>query len=268
MFRIRCLILLLLLSSLRTAAQDSAEIMMDSTGNDRDKKVSRLSKLDKAPSFPGGEAAMYTFIQEHLNYPDLASINNIGGRVKAGFIVEKDGSIKSVRTAKKAHSLLSRSIKAMLKEMPKWEPGILNGLPAKGVYLLPVRFQLQPLDGDDAAILGKVAQPDWTDFDRLPDTDTDLQAWTHVVMQPAMFMRVRYVQPLKRWPQVMLKVVINEQGIMEQTKVIYSDHPFFTTYVLDMVDNANKQPMWRPAQKNGKDVPSDFLLRFYFFPAH
>ena len=46
---------------------------------------------EKMPSFPGGMAALMQYLQNNVNYPPQAAKENIGGRVVASFIVEKDG---------------------------------------------------------------------------------------------------------------------------------------------------------------------------------
>ena len=49
--------------------------------------------VEKMPTFPGGESAMYKFIASNLNYPNIAREEGIQGRVFLTFVVEKDGRI-------------------------------------------------------------------------------------------------------------------------------------------------------------------------------
>ncbi|MDE6394690.1 MAG: TonB family protein, partial [Duncaniella sp.] len=53
--------------------------------------------VEQKPQFPGGDAALLKFIQEHLHYPPMAQENNIQGRVVVQFVVTKTGAVGDVR---------------------------------------------------------------------------------------------------------------------------------------------------------------------------
>jgi protein TonB len=48
------------------------------------------------PEYAGGEAALFKFIQENVQYPAYERDNDIQGRVIVGFVVYEDGSIHDV----------------------------------------------------------------------------------------------------------------------------------------------------------------------------
>ena len=101
--------------------------------------------VDKEPEFPGGERAMFQFISHKLVYPADAQDNRIQGRVILKFIVEKDGSITHIEAVinKQEEKILAKEAYRVLKSMPKWKPGLLNGVPVRTKYSLPVVFRLQ-----------------------------------------------------------------------------------------------------------------------------
>lgn len=115
------------------------------------------------PEFPGGNKALGKYLRDNLKYPSLAVQNGFEGQVNVRFYVEKDGSVSNIRIDKctadsKADKFLNKSaekqekIKAkvmaqytkegvrVVKKMPKWEPGNLDGQPVRVRFTLPIKF--------------------------------------------------------------------------------------------------------------------------------
>ncbi len=83
------------------------------------------------------------FIEKHLKYPSLAVVNEIEGRVMLKFIVEKDGSISNIEVAsKKNGSGLEEEAIRIMKKIPPYKPGELNGKPVRVSYFQVIIFQL------------------------------------------------------------------------------------------------------------------------------
>lgn len=61
------------------------------------KKEEVFTHVEQMPKFPGGDAELYKFISNNLNYPAMAIENNVQGRVVVQFVVTKDGSIGNVK---------------------------------------------------------------------------------------------------------------------------------------------------------------------------
>jgi hypothetical protein len=53
-----------------------------------------------APSFPGGDNALYKLLQKEVGYPQIALENGIEGYVVIQFIVNTDGTISEIKTLK------------------------------------------------------------------------------------------------------------------------------------------------------------------------
>ena len=90
--------------------------------------------------FPGGEEAMYDFINRNLQYPEGAGC--ITGTVVIRFVVEKDGSISNVSIAREIGGGCGKEAARVVKMMPKWNPGKKNGKEVRSEFILPVKFQL------------------------------------------------------------------------------------------------------------------------------
>lgn len=105
-------------------------------------EVNEIDKVDEKPSFPGGESAMKSYLNSNVKYPVEAQENCIQGRVIVQFIIEKDGSISDVKVASGVDLSLDKEAIRVVKAMPKWNPGKLNGIPVRVKNEVPVVFRL------------------------------------------------------------------------------------------------------------------------------
>lgn len=94
------------------------------------------------PEFPGGEMALIQFIKENLHYPEQCVKDSIEGRVTLSFSIEEDGSITNIKVMRSPHEALSQEAIRIVKSMPKWKPGGVNGKIKKVKYVLPITFRL------------------------------------------------------------------------------------------------------------------------------
>lgn len=99
--------------------------------------------VEKMPSFPGGDGALFKFLNENVKYPVIAQENGVQGRVICQFVVNKDGSIVDVEVVRSVDASLDKEAIRVIKSMPKWSPGQQRGKPVRVKYTLPVNFKLQ-----------------------------------------------------------------------------------------------------------------------------
>jgi TonB family protein len=92
------------------------------------------------PKYPGGTEKMFEFIADNLRWPDDDAC--IQGRVVVSFIVEKDGSLTDVKVIKSVNPAFDKEAVRVVKSMPKWEPGMYRGKPARVKYCIPISFRL------------------------------------------------------------------------------------------------------------------------------
>lgn len=105
-------------------------------------KVYKSSEVGKEPEYPGGYQALLSYIAKSIRYPWICKEQKIQGDVLVGFIVEKDGSISDVSAVRRVHANLNTEAVRVVKSLPKWEPGLVEGQPVRvqmGVY---VKFRL------------------------------------------------------------------------------------------------------------------------------
>ncbi|MFV0537441.1 MAG: energy transducer TonB [Dysgonomonas sp.] len=101
-----------------------------------------LTKAEKMPSFPGGEAAMQKFITDNLKYPEDAQKAGTQGRITAQFIVTAEGQIENIRIIRGISSSCDAEVIRVIKAMPKWVPGEENGKVVAVYYALPIVYRL------------------------------------------------------------------------------------------------------------------------------
>lgn len=98
--------------------------------------------VEQHPSFPGGQGAMFSYINNNLQYPEKAKENGVQGRVSVKFIVEKDGSISNVEVNRSVDTDLDNEAIRVIKSMPKWNPAKQNGTEVRAYYNVPILFRL------------------------------------------------------------------------------------------------------------------------------
>ena len=99
--------------------------------------------VEQPPQFPGGQAALLSWLSQNIHYPPVAEENGIYGRVVVSFVVESDGSISNVQVVRGVDPSLDKEAVRVTKAMPKWLPGKQNGQAVRVKYNLPVTFKLQ-----------------------------------------------------------------------------------------------------------------------------
>lgn len=95
------------------------------------------------PEYPGGMEALSSFLSENIVYPDEAQEKGISGRVMVQYVIEKDGSVTEVKVMKGVDPLLDAEAVRVVKAMPKWKPGTVNGKPVRVKYMLPIVFKIK-----------------------------------------------------------------------------------------------------------------------------
>lgn len=109
--------------------------------SDRD---SIFIKVDKIPSFPGGDSALVKFMETNLKYPQQEKEAMIEGSCEIAFVVEKNGSVTNVKVAKELRGApgCNREAIRLVTIMPKWEPGKQKNKTVRAQHSITVNFKL------------------------------------------------------------------------------------------------------------------------------
>lgn len=120
-------------------------IIEDGTGKVEQPLSGPLLTAEVMPSFPGGEAALFRYLQGNINYPYGARENGIKGTVIVGFVIDVTGKpvmltiLKGIRGGKDLEAEAMR----VIASMPNWSIGKQNDKPVPVQFSLPVKFDLR-----------------------------------------------------------------------------------------------------------------------------
>jgi TonB family protein len=78
----------------------------------------------------------------HLKHPATGIVSQRAGEVHLSFIIDKDGTVTNVQVTKGINQLYDEAAVKVLKESPKWLPGIRDGKAIRVKYNVPIRFSL------------------------------------------------------------------------------------------------------------------------------
>jgi TonB family protein len=104
------------------------------------------------PVFPGGEEGRIRFLQENLRYPTSARDAGDQGTVFVSFVIREDGQIANVKVLRGVSTALDEEAVRVVKMMPRWTPGKLDGEDVNTQFNMPIRFVLQK-DAEHATIV-------------------------------------------------------------------------------------------------------------------
>lgn len=97
------------------------------------------------PEFPGGELAMYKFLQDNLSTPpELGESGLETAKCILQFVVNEDGSISQIKTLQSDHPRFSQAATKVVKAMPRWKPGEQGGHKVKVYFEIPFSLVLEP----------------------------------------------------------------------------------------------------------------------------
>lgn len=103
-----------------------------------DNKV--LTIVQQQPKFQGD---INKWLADNIKYPADAIQKNIEGTVFVSFVIEKDGSVSTVKILRGVNKLLDDEATRVVSIMPKWTPGEQDGKKVRVQYNIPIRFVLK-----------------------------------------------------------------------------------------------------------------------------
>lgn len=98
--------------------------------------------VEDMPQFPGGDIALFKFIAQNVEYPEIARENGIQGKVFLSFIINKKGFVEQVKVTRNVDPLLDKEAMRVIQLLPKWKPGKQRGKAVNVAFNVPINFQL------------------------------------------------------------------------------------------------------------------------------
>ena len=100
---------------------------------------------ETGPQFPGGQNALDKYITNNVNYPQQAIDDDRSGVVHVSFIIDEEGNVTKAKLLDAANvgDGLDQEALRVVKAMPSWKPGKVNGKKVRTRMELPISFQVE-----------------------------------------------------------------------------------------------------------------------------
>ena len=106
---------------------------------------------EEMPRFPGDDKALMVYLQKNLIMPEKYKGNTDENpslaeyRTFVKFVVNEDGSISDIQLLRKSAEFkdLDEEAIRVVKSMPNWEPGKIEGKPVKVYFNLPIIYKFK-----------------------------------------------------------------------------------------------------------------------------
>ena len=199
-------------------------------------------QVDKNPGYPGGLAECVGFINKNI---DREKCEEEEGRVILNFVVNSDGSLSDIKVLRGVSRKVDKEIVSIVKKMPKWNPGTLNGNPVRVRFTLPVMVKFKIDDDCDTPASFPGGQKDMVRF--LVDN-------------------VPYVKDV-HWPnpglvKVLVSFIVDELGYIRN--VLVREGVNFQADQ-EAVRVIQIMPKWTPAMKDGKPISTLRYVHVYVY---
>lgn len=96
--------------------------------------------VEQMPEFNGGEEGMQRFMTDNLIYIKSAKEAGVKGTVYVEFVVKGSGKVDGIRINRGLNKELDAEVLRVIKAMPAWKAGRMNGKPVNVRMVLPVKF--------------------------------------------------------------------------------------------------------------------------------
>ena len=225
-------------------------------------------KVEKDAVFPGGEAAMFKWIADHIKYPEECKAKGIQGRVYVQFVVNKDGSLSDAKILRSPDKALSQEAIRVVKAMPKWKPAQNKGKVVRSYFRLPIIFKL-PGTQKTETITGQGTQP--KPVEETADNEIYDNPVTEAEFPGGMQAEFKWIADHLKDPEeckakeiqgnVYVQFVVNEDGSLSDAKILRSPDKALSQEAVRVV---KAMPKWKPAKQGEKAVRSYFRLPIVF----
>lgn len=98
--------------------------------------------IGEIPKFPGGDSKLISFAKKHIKYPKSAIRDSVEGKVVVKFTVDTKGKVTDEKIFKSVRTDIDTLCLAMLRQMPTWTAGRLEGKAVAVSFMWTIKFTL------------------------------------------------------------------------------------------------------------------------------
>lgn len=256
------------------------------------------------PQFPGGEEAKQQFIRKNLNANVSDDAEFTGGQVSLAFKVNYNGQISNIKILTSLGYAYDKEAVRLIKLMPRWIPARVNGQNVEMEYNMGITFvgaNGQQSDSNDGIYTpaGRVnsispqlglASPKTTMLDEIIATNIQVEQPTETSKpteptepskpivaddKPASAAHFKGGED-SMWNfidnnidptlnddsgNVIVSFVVQADGTISDAKIVKGYKYVYDREALRLV---NSMPQWVPAERNGTQLASEYILEIPF----
>lgn len=210
-----------------------------------------VSDAETMPEYPGGQSALFQFLNDNLKYPEAAQAMKAEGTVYVKFLVNEDGSLSNIApyygNGNHERQELEAEAARIVSIMPKWKPAVKNGKVVKKEMILPFKFKLS-----DEDLSSEV------------DTPAEFPGGSPALMK-FLAENIKYPEEAKKANaegMAVIQFVVEKDGTLSNFENLKKD------VRQDLTDEAMRvlrtSPKWTPATKDGQPVRVKMTLPIRF----
>ena len=202
--------------------------------------------VEEMAVFPGGTNALLKYLTDSLRYPVEAMDEGIQGRVLVGFVVENDGSVTNESIVRSVHPMLDAEALRVVRIMPKWIPGKINGKPVAQRCTIPLVFRLQDKEVKSVAVKN---EPVYKTVDEMPSFPGGVEAVLKYLSSSTVY--PKELQKSCVEGRTVVAFTVEKDGSVSDVKTAVSVHPYLDDEAERVV---RSMPRWIPGKNNGEPV--------------
>lgn len=225
--------------------------------------------VEKAPTFPGGQKALGSYLSKNITYPAADREKNLQGKVYVSFIVEPDGKLSKVTAVRGPSETMKAEAVRVMKKSPAWKPGAQNGKYVRVQYTIPINFTL----GGEAGSVNKTALPRpkppvakiqkkgnvFVSVEKSPEFPGGVKAFTTYLERNVKYPAVDRENNIQG--KVMVSFVVETDGKLTDVSAVRGPSE---TLKAEGVRVIASSPAWKPGLQGGKPVRVQYTVPINF----
>jgi len=245
-------------------------VQVDDTIQQRNRIAKKRSVTEVFPQFPGGADALRKYIKDNLIFPEESAKNNVHGKVEINSVVTKTGAIEKVIVMTSLDKYCDAEAVRLIKNMPKWIPGKVNGVPTDLHRVIAVDFikdtntrVATTLDFRSITTCGGIDSQNseiiFTVVEQMPQFPGG-----EVAMNEFIKKNLKYPELSKKDKtsgRVYVRFVVSKEGQLCDAQIIRSLDAYCDKEALRVI---RSMPVWIPGKQNGVNVPVYYIVPLSF----
>lgn len=125
----------------RVEVYSNGKMLTGKVFNETGKEI-KYTPMEVQPEFPGGEDKMMSWLAKNMRYPSGAQKAGAQGLIVVSYLIDTSGQISNIEVLRSIHPDLDAEAIRIVKLLPKFKPGTIEGKPTAMSYILPLRFAI------------------------------------------------------------------------------------------------------------------------------